>query len=207
MPARDEIARMCVGCRERADRGALLRFVVAGDPPQIVPDVSRRADGRGASVHPRRRCLDAAIRSGALRRALRADLVSSADELAQWASGQYGRRLEGLLAAAHRSGRAAVGTERVRDAIADKRAVVLVVAGDATENRQELMRAAERLGGSCLIHGDKASLGRIFGRETVAVAAITDRGIADELQSAARCAAEIAGAAGEGKHEERPEGS
>jgi uncharacterized protein len=202
MSARDEIARMCVGCRQKDDRGALLRFVVAGDPPQVVPDVSRRTAGRGASVHPRRRCLDAAVRSGALRRALRAELATNADDLALWASGQYGRRLDGLIAAAYRSGRAAVGTERVRDAIASKRAVLLIVAADATENRQELMRAAERIGGSCLVHGDKASLGRLFGREIVAVAAITDRNIADELQTAARCAADIAGT-----REERPEGS
>jgi predicted RNA-binding protein YlxR (DUF448 family)/ribosomal protein L7Ae-like RNA K-turn-binding protein len=207
MSARDEIARTCVGCRQRDDRGALLRFVVAGDPPQAVPDVSRRATGRGASVHPRRRCIDAAVRSGALRRALRAELVTNADELVLWASGQYGRRVDGLLTAAYRSGAAVIGTERVRDVIAAKRAAVLVVAGDATENRQELMRAAERLGGSCLVHGDKASLGRLFGRETVAVVAIVDRDIATELQNAARCAAEIAGGAGEGTREERPEGS
>jgi predicted RNA-binding protein YlxR (DUF448 family)/ribosomal protein L7Ae-like RNA K-turn-binding protein len=207
MTAREQRVRMCVGCRQKDGREALLRFVAAGHPPQVVPDVSRRASGRGASVHPRRRCIDAAVRNGALSRALHVAVDGDAGELADWALGQYSRRLDGLLVAAHRSGRAAVGTERVRDAIAEKRAAVLIVAADATENRQELMRSAERLGGGCVVHGDKASLGRLFGRETVAVAAITDRDLAEELRTAARCAAEIAGAATDGTREERPEGS
>ena len=207
MSLRDESTRTCVGCRQKAGRDALLRFVVAGHPPQVVPDVSRRASGRGASVHPRRRCLEAAVKSGALRRALRVQAAGDAVELARWASGQYGRRIDGLLVAAHRGGHAAVGTERVRDAIAQRRAVMLVVAADATENRQDLIRAAQRLGGGCIVHGDKARLGRLFGREMVAVAAITDAPLAEELQTAARCAAEIAGSAIDGAREERPEGS
>jgi predicted RNA-binding protein YlxR (DUF448 family)/ribosomal protein L7Ae-like RNA K-turn-binding protein len=191
MSAREEIARTCVGCRQKDDRDALLRFVAFGEPPQVVPDVARRASGRGASVHPRRRCIEAAVKSGALRRALRADLKTDTNELATWALGQYGRKLDALLAAAHRAGHATYGQDRVRQAIEERRVALLVVAGDAQENRQDLMRAAERLGAACLVHGDKAILGRLFGRETVAVAAVTDRALANELQIAARCAAEI----------------
>jgi predicted RNA-binding protein YlxR (DUF448 family) len=183
-----EAVRTCVGCRQRDERTALMRFVLAGDPPQIVPDVARRAGGRGVSVHARRHCLETAVRSGALRRGLKADVPGvNADELARWASGQYARRLNGLLLAAQRGGHAAVGTERVRDAIARRRAALLVVAGDASDAREELMAAAERLGGHCVLFGDKAGLGRLFGRETVAVVAVTDGNIAQEMQRAARC--------------------
>jgi len=168
-----------------------LRFVLAGDPPQLVPDVSRKGGGRGVSVHPNRRCLDAAVRSGALRRGLRAQTGADAAELALWASGQYLRRVDGLLGAAYRSGRAAVGTERVRDAIARKQTALLVVAQDAADSRAELVASAERLGGSCLVFGDKQRLGRLFGRESVAVVAVTDSKIAEQLQSAARCAAAL----------------
>jgi predicted RNA-binding protein YlxR (DUF448 family)/ribosomal protein L7Ae-like RNA K-turn-binding protein len=191
MPSREDPMRTCVGCRQKDDRTALLRFVVAGDPPQLVPDVPRRAGGRGVSVHPRRPCLDAAVKSGALKRGLKndADVSVNADDLARWASGQYSRRLDGLLGAAHRSGNAVIGTERVRDAITSRRTSLIVVASDASEQRQHMMASAERLGQSCLLYGDKASLGRLFGRETVAVVAITDPHIADEVQRAARCAA------------------
>src|SRR4051794_9070694 len=136
--------RTCVGCRQTDERAALLRFVLAGDPPQIVPDLPRRAGGRGVSVHPRRPCLDAAVRNGALRRAFKTELPAlNADDLARWAGGQYARRLDGLLHAAYRSGHAVIGTERVRDAIASRRAALLVVAGDASEQRQDMMATAE----------------------------------------------------------------
>jgi predicted RNA-binding protein YlxR (DUF448 family)/ribosomal protein L7Ae-like RNA K-turn-binding protein len=183
--------RTCVGCRQSDDRTALLRLVLAGDPPQLVPDVSRRGGGRGVSVHPRRRCLDAAVRSGALRRGLRTQESADAAQLAGWASGQYRRRMDGLLSAAYRSGHAAIGTERVRDAIGRREATLLVVAGDAADNRRDLVEAAQRIGGSCLVHADKASLGKLFGRETVAVVAVSDPLIAEELQRAARCAAQL----------------
>jgi predicted RNA-binding protein YlxR (DUF448 family)/ribosomal protein L7Ae-like RNA K-turn-binding protein len=189
--ARGDAQRTCVGCRHTDERTALLRFVLAGDPPQLVPDVPRRASGRGVSVHPRRRCLEAAVRNGALSRGLRTQQTADAGELARWASGQYTRRVEGLLIAAYRSGRAAVGTERARDAIARRSVSLLVIAGDASDSREALIRSAEKLGGSCLVYGDKLSLGRLFGRETVAIVAVTDPAIALELQHAARCAAEL----------------
>jgi predicted RNA-binding protein YlxR (DUF448 family) len=187
-----EPERTCVGCRQKDGRLALLRFVLAGDPPQLVPDVPRRASGRGVSVHPRRRCLHAAARNGALSRGLRTTVVVDAEQLADWASGQYARRFEGLLRAAHRGGLAVVGTERVRDAISSQRAVLLIVAGDASARRQELVAAAQRLGRSCIVHADNVELGRLFDRETVAIAAITDSDIAEELQHAFACAALLA---------------
>jgi uncharacterized protein len=196
MSQRHEPVRTCVGCRQKDGHLALLRFVLAGDPPQIVPDVPRRASGRGVSIHPTRRCLSAAARNGALGKGLRGGAPVDADRLADWASGQYARRFEGLLTAAYRSGSALIGTERVRDALsierAGQRALLLIVAGDAAERRQELVAAAERLGRSCIIHSDKANLGRLFGRETVAVVAITDSDIAAELQHAIHCAARLA---------------
>jgi ribosomal protein L7Ae-like RNA K-turn-binding protein len=170
---------------------ALLRFVLAGDPPELVPDVQRRAPGRGVSVHPSRRCLELAVRSGALRRGLRTEQAADAGQLATWAAGQYTRRVAGLLTAAYSSGRAVFGSERVRAAITSRGAKLLIVASDASDQKDELIRAAERLGGNCLVHGDKASLGRLFGREMVAVVAVMDSGIARELQHAARCAAEL----------------
>jgi predicted RNA-binding protein YlxR (DUF448 family)/ribosomal protein L7Ae-like RNA K-turn-binding protein len=187
----DRGTRLCAGCRQHDERTALLRLVLAGDPPRAVPDVARGARGRGVSVHATRRCLQAAVRSGAVRRGLRSAVDSSADELAGWASGQYTRRIEGLLIAAQRSGAAAIGSERVRDAIAQRRVALLVLANDAGEGQQELQGAAERLGGRCMLFGDKAALGRLYGRELVAVVAITDTTIAQALRSAADCIAEL----------------
>jgi predicted RNA-binding protein YlxR (DUF448 family)/ribosomal protein L7Ae-like RNA K-turn-binding protein len=200
MSQRHEPVRTCVGCRQKDGRLALLRFVVAGDPPQLVPDVPRRASGRGVSIHPRRRCLDAAARNGGLVRGLRAGVPAGmpagfkvdTDQLADWASGQYTRRFEGLLVCAYRSGHAVLGADRARDAMATQRAILLIVAADAADKRQELVAAADRLGKSCIVYADKAKLGGLFGRDTVGVVAVTDVDIAAELQHAMQCAALLA---------------
>jgi hypothetical protein len=63
--------RTCVGCRGRAPKRELLRLVVDPDGA-IRVDPSGRAQGRGAYVHRDAGCAEAALRRGALARALRA---------------------------------------------------------------------------------------------------------------------------------------
>lgn len=64
--------RTCVGCREQADAAALLRVVAQGG--SAVVDERCRLPGRGAWLHPRRDCLDLALRRRAVPRALRCDV-------------------------------------------------------------------------------------------------------------------------------------
>ncbi|HET6504395.1 MAG TPA: YlxR family protein [Amycolatopsis sp.] len=61
--------RTCVGCRQRASAGELLR-VVARDG-LLVADERRRLPGRGAWLHPDPDCLGKAERRRAFARALR----------------------------------------------------------------------------------------------------------------------------------------
>ncbi|WP_267244553.1 YlxR family protein [Streptomyces sp. PR69] len=61
--------RTCVGCRERAAKGDLLRIVAIEDA--CVPDHRGTLPGRGAYVHPALACLDMAVRRRAFPRALR----------------------------------------------------------------------------------------------------------------------------------------
>lgn len=205
-----ESTRSCVGCREKDARDTLLRLVAApllavpsggvverpegrsGVAREIYPDVRRRAGGRGVSVHPRYRCIEAALRSGALQRAFRGPIKASARELASSASAQYERRAQGLMLAAQRARKLAVGTEAVRDAIADQRAQLLVIAHDAEGSREELERAASRLGRACLVWNSKLGLGRVFNRPTLSILAVLDRGIADEMRSVVGSAAGLA---------------
>jgi predicted RNA-binding protein YlxR (DUF448 family)/ribosomal protein L30E len=180
-----------VGCRQRDERGALLRLVLAGDPPELVPDVRRGGDGRGASVHPRRTCLDAAVKSGAFRRAFRRELHPDSGQLATWARDQYQRRIDGLISSAARSGNAVAGSERVREAIERRKICMLIVANDAAESRNEVLDAASRLGARCLMHADKSHLGQLFGRDQIALIAVTDTAIAHALEEASRHAAAL----------------
>jgi predicted RNA-binding protein YlxR (DUF448 family) len=67
-----EPERSCVGCRGRAPKAELLR--VAGTPVGVRVDPAGTAPGRGAYVHRDRACVTAALRKGALARALRRGL-------------------------------------------------------------------------------------------------------------------------------------
>lgn len=64
---------MCVGCRAREERSALVRFVAVESDGELVarPDPRRRLPGRGAWMHPDPDCLAAAERRRAIGRALR----------------------------------------------------------------------------------------------------------------------------------------
>ena len=64
--------RTCVGCRARASKAELLR--VARTPDGVRTDPEAVAPGRGAYVHRDPGCIEAALRRGALARALRMGL-------------------------------------------------------------------------------------------------------------------------------------
>lgn len=192
-PAPHSPARTCVGCRKPGERDALLRIVIAGDPARAVPDVRRRAGGRGVSVHARPACLEAAVRGGGLQRGLRRDPGVSAAELVQWAAGQYQRTLLALVGTALRGRKVALGAERVREAMREGEVALLIVAADAGEGQQELLQAAARLGGRCVVLGDRASLGKLAGRELLAVLAITDKRFAERIRDTAARIAELLG--------------
>ncbi len=65
--------RTCVGCRERAAQRELLRLVAVSDG-SIRVDPERSLPGRGAYVHRRRACAEAALARGAVARVLRTGL-------------------------------------------------------------------------------------------------------------------------------------
>ena len=60
--------RTCVGCRRRAAKGELIRLVA---PDGVRLDTTATEPGRGAYLHPAASCLDGALASGSIARALR----------------------------------------------------------------------------------------------------------------------------------------
>ncbi|MGH2679253.1 MAG: YlxR family protein [Actinomycetota bacterium] len=68
-----EPERSCVGCRGRTPKAELLR--VARTPNGMELDPSGIGVGRGAYVHRDPDCVSAALRTGALARALRTGLT------------------------------------------------------------------------------------------------------------------------------------
>jgi predicted RNA-binding protein YlxR (DUF448 family) len=83
--------RTCVGCRGRAPKAGLLRFVAREGA--IEPDMAGSAPGRGAYLHRDGACLDRALDRGALARALRT--AGGHDEL-----GRLRTVIEGVIAQA-----------------------------------------------------------------------------------------------------------
>jgi len=79
------VVRTCVGCKERAVKSSLLRFVAVGDA--IQPDPQARLPGRGAYLHPSLACFELARRRRAFPRALRAAGSVSLAPLAEYLCG------------------------------------------------------------------------------------------------------------------------
>ena len=70
-----EPVRTCIGCRQRADKSALVR-VVASNGIAVV-DFSAVATGRGAWVHPHSECVTTAVKRRAFGRALRTEITDT----------------------------------------------------------------------------------------------------------------------------------
>ncbi len=94
-----EPVRTCIGCRERVEREALVRFVAkaggSGSPTWIVtPDLDGSLPGRGAHLHPDLRCLDQAKHRRAFGRALRVEGsldLSPVDDIAHTWPGDFSK--------------------------------------------------------------------------------------------------------------------
>lgn len=70
MAVRHVPERTCVGCRGRATKAELIR-IVRGPTGEVELDLTGSAPGRGAYLHRRLECLEAAFARGSLGRALR----------------------------------------------------------------------------------------------------------------------------------------
>lgn len=69
--ARRQPQRTCVACRETEGKRALLR-VVRSPEERVALDLTGKRSGRGAYVHSSAACIERALRTGALSRALKA---------------------------------------------------------------------------------------------------------------------------------------
>lgn len=177
--------RTCAGCRQKASRDELVRFAVGNEPPYVVPDPSRRLGGRGASVHPKRDCLQKAIRKGGFARAAKRPVKLDEDAVLEALASHYQRRIESLIRQAAGRRMVAIGTDPVREAIRAGGVSLLVVAHDAAGRRQEIEDGARRLGAACLLVESKVALGALLGKREVGVLAILDSGFAKALDAAA----------------------
>jgi predicted RNA-binding protein YlxR (DUF448 family)/ribosomal protein L7Ae-like RNA K-turn-binding protein len=183
--------RTCAGCRKSASRNTLLRFALATGSGRIVPDIRRKAPGRGLSVHPRKSCLQKAVKTGAFRRAFAGGVLASAGELVSSSAEHYRGRIDELLAIAGRNRELLSGARAVRESLKRGSALLVVVARDASVSVRRIAAAADRAGARSIVVGTKAGLGHLAGRRPVGTVAVLDPVIAERISSAAESAAAL----------------
>ena len=64
--------RMCVGCRQKSDKGSLLRVVNRNG--EVILDLKCEQEGRGAYIHRNADCLKIAVKKRSLERALKSPM-------------------------------------------------------------------------------------------------------------------------------------
>jgi predicted RNA-binding protein YlxR (DUF448 family) len=146
-----------------AEEEILVRLVVSPEG-EITVDAGDGRYGRGAHVHPTPSCLEKGAR-GLMKSARRAVSVEgegpSARVLAKLVEQAFQRRVEGLLVAARRARKIAVGSDATVTSLRSGRGKLVVLAGDAA--------AAAKIGevrfeineGRAVAFGDKLSLGAL----------------------------------------------
>jgi predicted RNA-binding protein YlxR (DUF448 family)/ribosomal protein L30E len=173
--------RTCAGCRKKDSPKELVR-VLLDDGGALVPDVAGGGFGRGAWLHPRPDCLLKAA-PGGLSRSFRAPVKTSAGELARLLKTAAERRSQGLLVAARRAGKLAVGSSAVEEVLTTGSAWLVIVARDARAAAASTAVERAIAEGRAVAWSTKHELGKMLGRDEVGVAALLDEGLASALRS------------------------
>jgi predicted RNA-binding protein YlxR (DUF448 family) len=176
--------RTCVACRSKDGRDDLVRWVAAEDG-RVALDARAVRSGRGAWVHPTRKCVSLMVKRHAAERALKLAVVPDLEvgALLTQLRAALVQRITSLIVVSGRRRAIAIGTEAVSAALVRKRVPAVIVAGDAGEAARALAEASGRGGPRVLRYADKAALGALFNRGEVALVALLDPSVAAEAVS------------------------
>ena len=158
---------------------------------RLAVDFAGTSFGRGAHVHLRPACVERACRAG-LARSFKRPVSASPKVLAAQIVQAAELRIQGLLLGARRAKLLAFG-EEAREAVASGKATLALVAVDAgASGTKGALKGAVARGASRRVT-DKAELGSLFGREEVAVVAVTNAGVATQIHCARAAADAVSG--------------
>ena len=170
--------RTCIGCRQQDTPLELVRMVLAPDGT-VAFDLAGGAQGRGAWVHPVEPCLRKAAKSTG--RSLHADGSENLEALLFSLAQAAKRRAIGLIGAAHRARYVALGSDASKEAYANGRARLVLLATDGRAAKDEFWVGAALAQGTVVGWATKAELGAIVGRDELAILVVTDEGLARSL--------------------------
>ncbi|PWE33545.1 RNA-binding protein [Maritimibacter sp. 55A14] len=171
---RDEPERRCIATGRTEPASQLIRFVV-GPEDMVVPDILGRLPGRGIWVSADRAALETAARKGLFARAARRKVAVPPDLPVQVET-LLARRMIELVAMARKAGDAVAGYEKVKAALTDGQAALLLQASDGSEQGKSKLRPppGDHAHVTCLTGSE---IGLAFGREHVIHAALMTGGL------------------------------
>lgn len=186
--------RRCAVTRERAERGRMIRFVVAPDRA-VIPDLAAKLPGRGIWLSARRDVLETARVRGAFQRAARGPVTVPPDLVAAVQAGLE-RRVTEMLGLARRAGQAVSGFQKAREWLVSGRAGLVVQARDGSaDERARFMSGARGVPVATPLAAD--ALGAVFGRDQAVHVAIAPGRLAEALKDETHRLAGIAGQHGQ----------
>jgi uncharacterized protein len=170
--------RTCAACRNEAGSIELIRWVRADDG-RVYPDLGGSSHGRGAWIHPQKKCLSRLQKS--LAASFKAQVTTSTEEGLELLGQAALHRASQLLGAAKRQNLLIFGADAVQEAYRRGEASHIVLASDAQAARKAgyLTDAVTR--GRVVVWGTKSALGQAFGRGEVGILAVRDEGLATRL--------------------------
>lgn len=134
--------RFCIVTRRTRPIEELIRFVAAPDGT-LVADLKRRLPGRGVWIVGQRKRLAEAVKRGAFRRSLRAD-VRVPDDLPASVDGLLEKSALDALAIARKAGQVVAGFAKVEAAVLQGTAIAVLQAADAGADGGRKIAAAGR---------------------------------------------------------------
>ena len=132
--------RFCVVARAVKPVADMIRFVASPDGA-VVPDIKRKLPGRGVWVTATRTAVAEAVKRGAFKRGLKANINVPTD-LPDVVERLIVRAALDALAIANKASRVVTGFERVERAIAAHRVTALIHAADAAPDGVRKLTAA-----------------------------------------------------------------
>lgn len=178
--------RTCIGCRTSASRNDLVRMVASSDGSEIVFDLSGGAFGRGAWSHPTESCLRRAVkvlRHGGDKGGPSLSPDEGLEQLLSKLEEAVTRRAKGLVVAAYRAGRIALGGDASKEEFLASRARLVVLATDARAAKNDQWVESAVANGLAIGWSTKAELGALVGRDELAIFVVTDEGLARSLRN------------------------
>ena len=170
--------RQCVGCRMMKNKKELIR-ILKTDEGIIIDDTGKK-NGRGAYICPNAQCLKKAIENKGLERSFKMPVDKEVYEYLRILKQDKTLLMLGL---AQRAGKVASGEFSTEKAVKSKKAFLVVVASDASDNTKKMfsdMCTFYKV--PIAFYSDKVSLGHAIGKEFRASLAVLDEGFGKQIQ-------------------------